>query len=56
MSEATLKTLMYRSTLVTTSQNTSYWLFSKSGFTDALKAIAEQDERIRLVGLEDLFS
>jgi AAA+ ATPase superfamily predicted ATPase len=55
-SEATLKTLMYRSTLVTTSSDVSFYLFSKSGFTDSLKAIAERDERVRLVGLEDIFA
>lgn len=54
MSEATLKTLLYRSTLVTTSSEVSFWLFSKSGFTDSLKAIAEHDKRVRLVGLDDL--
>ncbi|MFA5447683.1 MAG: ATP-binding protein [Sphaerochaeta sp.] len=55
-SEATLNTLIHRSTLVTKSANTAFWLFSKSGFTDSLKAIAKQDGRVRLVGLEDLFS
>ena len=47
---------MYRSTLVTTSSDVSFYLFSKSGFTDSLKAIAERDERVRLVGLEDIFA
>ncbi len=55
VSEVTLNTLIYRSKLVTTSQNTSFWLFSKSGFSDSLKAVAEQDDRVRLVGLGDLF-
>mgnify|MGYP000955474847 CR=1 FL=1 len=55
-SETTLKTLMYRSMLVTTSTDVSFYLFSKSGFTDSLKAIAERDERVKLVGLEDVFA
>jgi AAA+ ATPase superfamily predicted ATPase len=54
VSEATLKTLIYRSTLVTTSSDVSFYLFSKSGFTDSLKAIAERDRRVRLVGVEDM--
>lgn len=54
--ETTLNALMYRSTLVTTSSAVSFYLFSKSGFTDSLKTIAEKDERVRLVELEDLIS
>ena len=30
-----------------------YWLFSKAGFTDELKAAADK-EKLNLVGLEDL--
>jgi len=55
VNEATLNTLIHRSTLVTQSPHISFWLFSKSGFTDSLKAVAEQDGRVRLVELEDLF-
>jgi AAA+ ATPase superfamily predicted ATPase len=32
-----------------------YFLFSKSGFTDALKEIAAQDGSVRLIGLDELF-
>ena len=54
VNEVTLNPLVHRATLVTKSQDISFWLFSKSGFTDSLKAVAEQDGRVRLVGLEDL--
>jgi len=32
-----------------------YYLFSKSGFTESLKKEAERDDRLKLVGLDDLF-
>ncbi|MFA5447023.1 MAG: ATP-binding protein [Sphaerochaeta sp.] len=53
-SEETLKTLIRRSKLVTESLASTFWLFSKSGFTDSLNAIAKEDERVKLLDLEDL--
>ena len=32
-----------------------YYIFSKSGFTESLKKEAEMDDRLKLVGLNDLF-
>jgi hypothetical protein len=32
-----------------------YYLFSKSGFAESLKKEAEKDDKLKLVGLDDLF-
>ncbi|MDR1940682.1 MAG: ATP-binding protein [Clostridiales bacterium] len=37
-------------------QNAYYYIFSKSGFSDALKASASKDGGISLIGLNDLFN
>lgn len=32
-----------------------YFIFSRSGFTEELKAVASQDKALTLVSLEDMF-
>ena len=36
-------------------KNRYYWFFSKSGFTSAMDATAKENNRVKLVSLEDLF-
>ncbi len=33
-----------------------YYCFSKAGFTDSVKSFAEKQDRLKLIGLDDLFS
>ena len=35
--------------------NFLYWFFSKSGFADDIKKLAENDESIRLYTIEDIY-
>lgn len=35
--------------------NFLYWFFSKSGFADDIKKLAENDENIRLFSIEDIY-
>ena len=43
-----------KSRLFTEQTSKFYYLFSKGGFTEALRELAKNNERIRLIGLDDL--
>ena len=54
-SEDVLNELVRKSELLTKFTDCRYMLFSKSGFTVGLTARAKEDERVRLVGVDDMF-
>ena len=54
--ESVLDELMRKSELLRQFTNVEYMLFSKSGFTGALKKKAAKQGRVTLIGLSDMFS
>ncbi len=55
LGEDVFKNLQRKANLFPEYDKRTYYLFSKSGFSNNLRALAEKEKNITLVGLEDLF-